>query len=205
MEFICDSGEHHFLTMLHKLQYKPKNWMILHFSLSKTIDHSQIIKKPKEIHEKIKKHQNFSQKITENLMKDVKNLEKGYLYIFSDYDVVLLAHAKDEKNRKIIHDVYKHMNEDLRKYCSNVALLSKELYAYQKLADQKLLSVKRMEAYKAIGTTNKTGSIHVRRQKRDNGIIMVVEDDRFTASYTANILSSEYDVIICKNGEDALI
>jgi DNA-binding response OmpR family regulator len=34
---------------------------------------------------------------------------------------------------------------------------------------------------------------------------MIVEDDRFTASYAANILSKEYELSVCRTGEEGII
>src|SRR5690606_8687745 len=44
----------------------------------------------------------------------------------------------------------------------------------------------------------------LRRKRRDSPLVMVVEDDRFTASYIQNFLR-EYDVVIARNGEEAIL
>ena len=52
---------------------------------------------------------------------------------------------------------------------------------------------------------HKVSSIMLRREKREHPLVLVIEDDRFTASYTAGILHREYDLVLAKNGEDGLL
>jgi CheY-like chemotaxis protein len=95
----------------------------------------------------------------------------------------------------------KHAQSDYADRC----VLGDDLYNYQKLADAKLLSAKCFEAYKAMGDANRVMSIPIRRSRRDVSKVMIVEDDRFTASYAANILSKDYDLTICRTGEEGII
>ena len=81
--------------------------------------------------------------------------------------------------------------------------LTKEIYAFQKVADAKFLSAKKMKAYEALSDENVVESLALRRKKRDEPIILVVEDDRFTASYISGFLR-EFDLLVARNGEEAI-
>jgi CheY-like chemotaxis protein len=79
--------------------------------------------------------------------------------------------------------------------------LAKDIYSYQKLTDERFLSSRLMAAYEAMADTNRTKSIPLRRQRREDAVILIVEDDRFTASYASNLLNKDYDVVHAKTGE----
>lgn len=204
MEFVRESAEHHFLTILDKLKRDPKNWMGLHFNLSRNLDHTNLVKDLKSLRAKIEKEQAFREDLAKNLMKKLENLETGYLYAFPDNDIVLLAKAQNKKDYEVFHGIRETLASEIRKNCSSVSLMADDLRTYQKLANDKLLSSKRLSAYNTMSDQFKTASIPVRRTQRDNPVVMVVEDDRFTASYTSNILNRDYDVVVCRNGEDAI-
>jgi two-component system chemotaxis response regulator CheY len=72
------------------------------------------------------------------------------------------------------------------------------------MADRKLLSARRFEAYRAMSDVHKVSSIAVRRERHLNPRVLIIEDDRFTAVYATNILSKEYDLTVCRTGEEGL-
>lgn len=82
--------------------------------------------------------------------------------------------------------------------------LAGRLRDYQNLADRKVLSARKFDAYVAMADKHKVSSIEVRRKRRHAPLVMVVEDDRFTAHYASTILSTDFDLIVCKDGEEAV-
>ena len=52
--------------------------------------------------------------------------------------------------------------------------------------------------------SNKVASIDIRRDRHEDPVVMMVEDDRFTATYAANIISKDFDLILAKSGEEAI-
>lgn len=205
MKTIRDSAEHHFVTMLEKLKDNPKGWVVLYFALSRMLDHSELVSKIEEIQVKINKVRTTSTHFADQLHAAAEKIENGFVYLFADNDVLLLAHPNNESEMALISSVYKDMTKQVQSEYADRCVLGDDLYNYQKLADAKLLSAKCFDAYKAMGDTNKVASIPVRRGRRDVSKVMIIEDDRFTASYAANILSKEYDLSICRTGEEGVI
>ncbi len=205
MKTITESAEHHFLTTLESLKVSPKGWTVFSFSLSRSFTHDALIKKPAAIMEKIGKARAESAAFAESLARGLEGIEKGYIYLFSDGDVIALTRPQNEKESEQAQKTYWEKAKMLPAGFSEANPLEGELYNLQKLADNNFLMARRVEAYAAMGDANKVSSIHVRRERRENPKVMIIEDDRFTAAYTAGILSKEYDLIVCRNGEEGII
>ena len=204
MKVICDSAEHHFLTTLEKLKKNPKGWIALHFSLSKHYDPSNLLMEGEEIHDEISSLREQTEAFFEQYAGHAKVVKKGFIYLFADNDVVMLGYIGDEQDKQNIQMIYDAMAVQLEPGLSEKGLLVNELYNYQKLVDQKLITARRFEAYKLMGDKNRIASIPARRERREETVVLVVEDDRFTAAYTSGILNKEFEVIVCRDGEEAI-
>lgn len=204
MEAVRESAEYHFLTTLDKIKKKPKGWMALHFALSRLLVHGTLVEQPEDIQDNLAKVRIKSEAFMDELLRQASDLSLGIAYLFSDNDVVLLAKMENDEDQKLLKAVYKAMAKQLRADFSSMTNLATDFYSYQKLADQKFLSAKAFEAYYAMSDIHKVESIPIRRQRREDPRVLIVEDDRFTASYTANILSKDYDLTVCRNGEEAI-
>lgn len=205
MKIIRDSAEHHFVTTLERVKDNPRGWVVLYYALSRMLDHAELVSKPDEIQVKIAKVRTTAEHFAGELAGKAGGMQKGFVYLFADNDVLMLAHPDNEQEMNLVSSVYKDMAKQAQADYADRCLLGDDLYNYQKLADAKLLSVKCFEAYKAMSDANKVASIPVRRARRDVPKVLVVEDDRFTASYAANILNKEYDLSICRTGEEGII
>lgn len=205
MEAVSKSAEHHFLTTLHKLKLAPAGWAGLHFALSRNINHDQIMEHPAAINKTLGTARKQAEEIFTKIQDSADQARKSTLYLFDDNDIILLAPVKNNDDKAAIKKLFDKISEGLQKNMSDFVMLEHEIYAYQKLADQKILSSKAMHAYRSMSDRNKIGSLNIRREKRDYPLVLVVEDDRFTASYTTNILSREYDMILSRNGEDGIL
>lgn len=205
MEIITKSAEHHFLTTIQKLKAAPDHWAGLHFSLSKKLGHDEILKQPSAINKTLKVAKSDAELTFEKIKDNADCARKGILYFFDDNDIILLVPCKGEEQTAKVQKLFKMIAAELDDNLSEFSMLKNEIYAYQKLADQKLLSARAVEAYKAMADKHKIGSITTRRERRDFSLVQVIEDDRFTASYTANILNREYDMILSRNGEDGIL
>jgi len=205
LKTIRDSAEHHFVTTLEKLKDNPKGWVVLYFALSRMLDHAELVSKLDEIQVKIAKVRTTSAHFADELGAKTQDIQKGFVYLFADNDVLLLAHPDNEQEMNLLSSVYKEMSKQAQADYADRCQLGDDLYNYQKLADAKLLSAKCFEAYKAMGDTHKVASIPIRRSRRDVSKVLMVEDDRFTASYASNILSKEYDISVSRTGEEGII
>jgi CheY-like chemotaxis protein len=204
MKLIRSSAEHHFVTMLERLKDNPKGWVVLYFALSRALKHEDLVTSLDEMDAKIAKVRIASGHFADELDRLSQNISKGFIYLFSDNDVLLLAHPENEQEMALVSSVYKDMGKYGQSNHADRCMLGDDLYNYQKLADAKLLSAKCFDAYKVMGDTHKVSSIPVRRARRDVPKVMIVEDDRFTAAYAANILNKDYDLSICRTGEEGI-
>jgi CheY-like chemotaxis protein len=204
MGTIIESAEHHYLTMLDNIRRNPKGWVALYFSFSKKLDHKTLVEKPAAIKDTIAKSRKEATAFLDELNKGAEGLSEKYVYMFADHDIVMLAHHKNDKESQLSQKIFSDLAGRLRADFCDYGILENEIYNYQKLADHKLLTCKRYEGYEAMSDTNRLKSISVRRKRRDHPMVMVVEDDRFTASYAANILNKDFDLLLCRSGEEAV-
>jgi len=205
MEAIRKSAEHHFLTILQKLKRAPQGWALLYFGFSKTHTHKDLIQHPYSMNKTLAVSREASEKFFAEIFANTQAVAKGYLYFFEDNDVLVLCPFRNDEDRTFLHGLYKKMGQSLDHHYSDFAILEHEFYNYQKLADQKFLSARRMMAYRDMADKLKVASISVRRERRDHPMVQVIEDDRFTAAYAGNILNRDYDLVLSRNGEDGII
>lgn len=204
MKVIQESPEHHFLTFLEKIKKDPGGWLGYRFALSEQLQHNDLISKPEHIKGKLHKLRKESEDLTKELAGKVKDDSTAMIYHFSDSDIVMLVRPGKDADRDAIHAVFKDIEKRLGQKLCEHHNLTKDLYTYQKLADQRFISANRVRAYEAMADANRVASIPLRRERRDDPVIMIVEDDRFTASYAATILNKDYDIVIAKTGEEAI-
>ena len=204
MKIIEDSAEHHFLTFLEKVRRDNSGWMALRVALSRRMHHDEIIAKPEHIKGKLHKLAQDSQAAVKDVAALLGDLEGVMLYRFSDFDVIALIRPTNEAQKTAIQAIKTKVAAKYGDGLVKLHNLAKDIYGFQKLADERLLSAGLIESYNDMADTNRVYSIQLRRDRREDAVVMIVEDDRFTASYAANILNKEYDVILAKNGEDAI-
>lgn len=207
MKIIKDSAEHHFLTVLDKLKAEAAGWTGMHFAFSTKLEHADVIAAPAHIPGKLHKLRRESESFVEDLSRAAAPFEKAgaLIYAFADGDVIFLAAPKDETERETLHKLFTAMAEKAGPRLSAQSNLAKDIYNYQKLADRKFLSARRMQMYGEMSDLNRIQSIGLRRDRRAEGMVLLVEDDRFTAAFAANLLNKDYEFIQAKTGEDAVI
>ena len=94
MKLIKDSAEHHFVTTLEKLKDNPKGWVVLYFALSRMLDHNELVSVLDEIQVKVAKARTTSSHFADELNGKAQNIGKGFVYLFSDNDVLMLAQPR---------------------------------------------------------------------------------------------------------------
>lgn len=204
MDIIKSSAAHHYLTTMETLKGRANGWMVLYFDLAQSLHHGTLIKSPAQIPARLEEARKTGLDLVAHLQRDTQAMKEGFIYLFDDNDVLLLTRAQTKEELKALHSIRDSMAEKLQLNGSDVALLDSAYFNYRKMADQKIASAGRFEAYKVMADVHKMGSISVRRDRREKPVIMMVEDDRFTAAYASNIIVSEYDLRMCRTGEDAL-
>lgn len=204
MDVVQESAEHHFLTFLGKEKEKPRGWQGMRLMMGALSDHDEIISVPAHIRSKLKRYQTKSDELLAVLKERASSLKNPVLYQFCDYDLVLMAQSDNDADGREVQRLHQEMIDLLGN--KRVELLStrRNLRACEKLADKKFIAEKRMAAYHAMSDSNKVASIDIRRKRHEDPVVLMVEDDRFTASLAANMLTKDYDFLIAKTGEEAI-
>jgi CheY-like chemotaxis protein len=205
MQVVQNSAEHHFLTLLEKMKSDPGGWVAIHCAFSRKIEHEAFISNLSSLPEKLDEIGKESTQTLMDLNQKAGAFDNAVLYQFSDGDLILLFQPKDASGHDAFYGLFKDISATIKSGLIDFIHVGRDLPSAQKLADRKLLAQRRMDAYQALSDINKVASIPIRRQRRDEAIVMIVEDDRFTAAYTTTILNKDYDVVHARNGEEAII
>ncbi|MBL4803671.1 MAG: response regulator [Alphaproteobacteria bacterium] len=204
MKLVRESAEHFFLTQMETLKGKPEDYFGLFFSLSKNLKHDDLVADLSTIQDNIQKAKARSDVFAEELHAALDGKFEGSVCVFKDMDIFVIVKLKSENERAELQALFKQLSAKLPKGMADMDTFANQSRAYQKFADQKLLSVKCMASYDAMADMHKIASIPSRRRRREDPLVMLVEDDRFTAHYASNILNTKFDLIVCKDGESAI-
>lgn len=205
MQVIQDSAEHHFITLLERMRKDPSGWVGIQCAFSRKIDHNTIVNDLASLTEKLAIIRDDSSRMLISLSQQAAMFEDAFLYQFDDSDLLLLANIGNQTGQDSFYQLFKSVSSVLKTGLVDFVHCGRDYMGVQRMADRKLLSAKRMSAYASMVDVHKVASIPVRRQRRDHAIIQVVEDDRFTATYTTNILNRNYELVLSRTGEDAVI
>lgn len=205
VQVVQDSAEHHFLTLLERMKKDPGAWVGIHCAFSRKIDHDTLINDLSALNEKLSMVRDDSGRMLVSLSQQANGFQDAVIYQFADSDLLLIARPANETSYDEFYQLFKNVSTSIKTGLVDFINFGRDMLNAQKLADRKLLAEKRMTAYAAMTDTHKVASIPIRRQRRDYAIIQVVEDDRFTATYTTNILNKVYEPALAKTGEDAII
>ena len=204
MELVRDSAEHYFLNILENMKNKPTDCYGLYFSMSKALNHQDLVSDLSQLSKKIEVARTKTDVFADELHAALQDAFDGGISVFKDLDIFAYVHVKDKMAKKHLEEIYKTMAGKLSKGMSDMDSFAGQFRSYQKIADEKLLSARRLDGYEIMADAHKISCIPALRKRRDEPLVMVVEDDRFTAHYASSILSNDFDLVICKDGEDAV-
>lgn len=204
MKTVQKGAEHNFLTFVEKLKVDPNGWIASTFGFSKGVSFEDMVERRAFLGQELMRHKRESDAFLEIIKSHAKALPNAHVYQFKDNDIILLCCPKTESEQEVVRKVLEEMTSQLPKHYCDYGFLTKELHVFQKIADYKLLTAKKMEAYDVLSQGDQLKSIALRRKRRDEPVVLVVEDDRFTASYINNFLK-DFDVVTARTGEDALL
>lgn len=205
MQIIRESPEHHFLTFLDKAKQDGASWVAIHCAQSETLLHDEVIDYPQHIRGKLHAYKKECEALGEQLQKGAAEFKESTLYYFTDGDLLLLMKPAGGVENNSIQNFYRDLATEHGALHCRYGNLGKDLYSYQRLADERLYSARRMAAYEAMCDEAKVSSIPIRRDRRKDTLVMIVEDDRFTAAFAANILNKDYEIIHAKTGEEGIV
>jgi two-component system chemotaxis response regulator CheY len=204
MKIVTNGAEHQFLTFLEKLKTNSAGWLACTFPFSRGLNHEELMGKRAFIKGELSRLETDTHKFIEAFATSADNLPNGQLYKFADNDIIVLCCPHNELEQKQVREILEREAGKFPKGFCDYGFLTKELYVYQKIADHKLLTQKKMGLYEALAQDAMIESLPLRRKKREEPIILVVEDDRFTASYISGFLK-DFDLIVARNGEEAVL
>jgi two-component system, chemotaxis family, chemotaxis protein CheY len=204
MELVRNSASHHYVAKLDELTTCPEGWFCLHFSLSKMTDHQLVVADLALIGQKLKDLSDRRDEFVASALKTYGGALRGFAYAFEDCDVLLLCHATSSADKTHLKSVYEELSNLLPRGFSEISALSGNSAAHHRMADRKLLSGRLQGAYASLGDANRVASIAARRRRRMEPLVMMVEDDRFTAHYASAIISREFDLVMCRSAEEAI-
>jgi CheY-like chemotaxis protein len=205
MQVVQDSAEHHFLTLLEKIKQDPNGWVGVRFAFSRKVDHAAMVSDLSALSDLLAELRDDSHKYLLDVSRHASAFENAVMYHFADNDVLLVARPDGDRGQEAFYALFKELSATTKAGLVDFISFARDMLGAQKLADRKMLAQKRMAAYDALSNTNQISSIGIRRQRRDHAVILIVEDDRFTATYTTGILAKNYDLVHSRTGEDAIL
>ena len=205
MAIITESAEYHYLNYMEELKEAPNYWAVLETSFSQLLDRDLLINNLEDIRPTLKNIKKLSQEHLEQMIAAIGGHPQVTIYQFSDYDILGIIHVKNNAEGLALQEVFESMKGKRPDIRYNYGVLAYDLYRYQNMIDEKFLSAKFIQALLRMTDKSMVDTISMRRKRRNTPVMMIVEDDKFTASYTAGLLEKEFEVVCVKNGEEALL
>lgn len=205
MPVIEESAEYHYLNYMNDLKSNPNYWAVLDISLDGLIDFGELVADIEDIEKNLQKIEQASREYLRRLQNELVNYKEAVIYKFADFGILALVHVKDNAQGIDVQNIYERLNDGRQGVTFNYGVLAYEHYRYQSLVDEKFLSANRIKALREMADLAKVDTIPLRRSRRKTPVILIVEDDSFTASYTTSLLNKDFDVVCAKNGEDAIV
>lgn len=203
MESVRDSAEHHFIEKIEGLKTDSSGWMAFRFGLSALCGGVDFLSG--EGQDALQAARRDALSFFDSACDRMREVAEATLWLFADNDILLIARAENAAEKQSLLGHFRSLSSQKTAKDVPCEILSSDVYAFQKIADEKFLSARRMEAYAAMADVPRVRSIATRRKRRADPLILIVEDDRFTASYTANILNQTYDLVHTRTGEEAIV
>ncbi len=203
-----DQSEYDFLSLCTDMQKtQDHDWYSLVIQYSSLLDQRELIRDVSKIDEKLTANRQQAMKTFQALNTMAKKLQtRAVSYIFSDNDIILCADLPYADQRARFYDL-KHTISDVVSSDVHIDIMSakEDGSLMMRFAADKMMSSQRMRGFHAIaGDESKRKTIDVRRKGRRVPLVMLVEDDRFSAGYAMSLLARENDVFHVRTGEEAV-
>lgn len=204
IKIIKESAEYHYLYLMNQIKENPNYWVALHIGLSGMINYEKMVRERKKIRSHIEDLDEISESYLAALTESLSDYPHTTIFKCSDKDILALVNIENNDQGIEIEKIFDEVRDDRKGVKFDYGVLAYDIYLYQKMIDKKFLSAQLFEAFDNMADKAKVNTISLRRKRRDAPVIMIVEDDHFTASYTTSLLNKEFDVVCAKNGEDAI-
>ena len=197
-------AEHRFLAFLEKIKENPMNWVGCRLSLSKKIDHASLVSRRAYISIELTNAEKDLLEVVKTLTPLAAALPSVQIFTFTDHDIVVFCRPSSEGEQQAFRIFSERAAGLVPEEYFELLHPAKDFQALQAYSERKLLGMKKMAAYEKLSNPEIVEALPLLRKKRTEPLVLVVEDDRFTASYLAGLLK-DFDLIIARNAEDAIL
>lgn len=178
--------------LLSTISADRTGWHGFMFEPANKISHEKMITPFHHINGKLHKLNKQAEALADALAMKSPPMTEGTIFIMPGGVVVVIARAD-------LHAVFLEMSGK-----SGVDIRRLPDLDAGKVAEILAPWQDRMAIYEAIADTDKVKSIEFRRNRHRNGTVLVVDNDHFTGTYVSTLLKGEYDVIVVRNGPEAI-
>lgn len=200
-------SEHDFLAFCAKLEAEPKGWETLKVNFAQTINQREILRDRTAAPDRLKTARQVALDTFHKINEAAKAPKtEAVSYIFTDNDIMLFADidSPDIRGRFMTFE-----DETRKTLPPGVALehwvAAGEIGEIKQIADDKMRTARVVRALSALAVENpRQDTLAIKRKNRTLPLVMLVEDDRFTAAYTVQLLSKDYEVFHVRSGEEAI-
>mgnify|MGYP006424940599 CR=1 FL=1 len=209
MKIITSDAEDHLLNFIESFSARDKSdqkgLLAQYFELSNARAKLSDTAVPDDIAQDIEKLNQRVEAFVEELREKLADLRNLYCYVFRDGSVLILAKPEDDEQKQALDVFYRHQRAHLSHGHCDYMDAAGSGHTFRKLANDKLTGARRMQAYELMCRQERLASIPARRKLRDKPLVMLVEDDSFTAYYTSRLIYEYFETMHVKTGEDAII
>lgn len=167
-------------------------WHGFFFEPANKMSHDKMVTPFHHINGKLHKLDKQAAALAEALAKKSPPMTDGTIFVLPGGLVVAIA-------RSDLYAVYSEMSGK-----SDVEIHRLDDLDADKVAEVLRPWQDRMAIYEAIADTDRVKSIEFRRNRHRNGTVLVVDNDHFTGTYISTLLKNEYDIIVVRNGREAI-
>lgn len=202
-----NQSEHEFLSFCEKIKAANTPWSSLHVSYSHDFDRHIFLKNLTEAGPYLHDKRTQALATFKAMNEQAKGLKtEAVSYIFTDNDIILFAKQKDSNVAEGLGRLLETTQKDLPPHIPMTLLDSiSEMPRLLSLGHDKIDSARHMRAIQMVAGSNpKRDTLTIRRQGHKTPLVMLVEDDRFTAAYTIELLAKDYEVFHVRSGEEAV-
>lgn len=192
MKLIKKNPEASLNKLLTTIGADRTGWHGFVFEPANKINHEKMITPVHHINGKLHKLNKQAEALAEILGKKTPPMTEGAIFVMPGGIVLVIARA----------DLYSAFAEICGK--NDVAIRRLPELEADKVAEVLRPWQDRIAIYEAIADADKIKSIEFRRNRHRNGTILVVDNDHFTGTYISTLLKSDYDVIVVRNGREAI-
>lgn len=200
-------SEHDFMAFCAKIENDPGTWETLKLGFSAQMKQREILQDMDQAATYLKKAREDALFAFKELNERARTLKaEAESYIFTDNDILLFANIKTSESRERMGIITQETRLALP---SDVELeklpASGNMRALKTFADEKMRTARQVRAISSLASdANRRNNIGIQRKNRHLPLVMLVEDDRFTASYATQLLSKDYEVFHVRTGEEAI-